>query len=77
MNTVIPGCITFPGGVWDRMSQMMPPVVEGIAKSTMLGRLGVADEIASSVVFLASPRASYTTGASLRIDGGIVKGVDF
>ena len=56
---------------------MMPPVVEGIAKSTMLGRLGEADEIANSVVFLASPRASYTTGASVRIDGGIVKGVDF
>jgi len=77
MNTVIPGCITFPGGVWERMAQMMPPMVEGIAKSTMVGRLGEADEIANTVVFLASPRSSYTTGASLRVDGGIVKAVDF
>jgi len=77
VNTVVPGCITFPGGVWERMAQAMPPVVERVASSTMLGRLGAAEEVASTVVFLASPRSSYTTGASLRVDGGIVKAVDF
>jgi len=77
MNVVTPGCITFPGGVWERMAQAMPPMVEGVAKSTMLGRLGEADEIANAVVFLASPRASYVTASSLRVDGGIVKGIDW
>jgi 3-oxoacyl-[acyl-carrier protein] reductase len=77
MNVVTPGCITFPGSVWDQMTQTMPPVVEGIVKSTVLGRLGEVEEIANAVVFLASPRASYITGASLRVDGGIVKAVDW
>jgi 3-oxoacyl-[acyl-carrier protein] reductase len=77
MNVVIPGCITFPGGIWEQMAQSMPPVVERVATSTMLGRLGEAEEIANAVLFLASPRASYVTGASLRVDGGIVKAIDF
>jgi NAD(P)-dependent dehydrogenase (short-subunit alcohol dehydrogenase family) len=35
-----------------------------------LGRLGTAGEVASAVVFLASPGASLITGTSLRVDGG-------
>lgn len=35
-----------------------------------LKRYASADEIASFVVYLASPAAAYITGASLNIDGG-------
>jgi NAD(P)-dependent dehydrogenase (short-subunit alcohol dehydrogenase family) len=35
------------------------------------GRPGRADEVADAVIFLASSRASYISGASLRIDGGL------
>ena len=39
------------------------------------GRLGSADEVAGGIVFLASPSASYITGAVLAIDGGIGMGL--
>ena len=38
--------------------------------SVALGRMGRPEEIAAGVLFLASPGASYVTGATLDIDGG-------
>ncbi len=50
-------------------------VEERWARQTPLGRVGRPEEFASLVVFLASERASYITGASIAIDGGMVKGI--
>lgn len=38
---------------------------------TALGRYGKTEEVAAAVVFLASPEASYITGTSLDVDGGL------
>ncbi len=45
------------------------------AAQAPLGRIGQPEEFANVVVFLASERASYVTGTSIAIDGGIVKGL--
>jgi NAD(P)-dependent dehydrogenase (short-subunit alcohol dehydrogenase family) len=45
-------------------------LVEGIGRTTALGRTAEADEIASAVTFLASPAASYVNGAVLTVGGG-------
>ena len=36
-----------------------------------LGKLGSADDIAHAVAFLASPNASYITGTTLHVNGGM------
>jgi 3-oxoacyl-[acyl-carrier protein] reductase len=50
-------------------------IEERWARQTALGRVGRPEEFADLVVFLASERASYLTGVSIAVDGGLVKGV--
>jgi len=50
-------------------------VHERWASQVPLRRLGQPEEFANLVVFLASERASYITGATIAVDGGFVKGI--
>lgn len=43
--------------------------------TSLIGRLADPDEVAAMVVYLASEQASATTGAALRVDGGVVRAV--
>lgn len=77
VNAVSPGPILFPGGVWDQIRNANPALFERAAALSALGRHGRPEEVADTVAFLVSPRASYITGANLRIDGAAVKAVNY
>ncbi len=77
VNTVSPGDILFEGGVWDRARRDNPEYFAKVLKRNPMGRLGTPQEIANAAVFLASPAASFITGAHLVADGGNTTHVHF
>jgi 3-oxoacyl-[acyl-carrier protein] reductase len=71
VNAVAPGNVLFARGSWENKLKEQGEVVEQHIKSEVpLGRFGRPEEIADAVVFLASNRASFITGACLVVDGG-------
>ena len=50
-------------------------VMEEIEKQIPLSRMGMPEELANLIVFLASERSSYITGSVIQVDGGYVKGL--
>jgi len=75
VNSVNPGNIK--SEAWDSSVEYFAPDKEledyytQVAHDTPLGRVGEAEEVAAVVAFLASKRASYITGASIDVDGGL------
>ncbi|MEC8730443.1 MAG: glucose 1-dehydrogenase [Actinomycetota bacterium] len=66
VNAVFPGVIDTP------MNAPNPPGMNDVlVKTTPLRRMGESHEVAEAVLFLASPEASFATGAELAIDGGM------
>lgn len=66
VNAVSPGFIDT-----DMTSKVSAEMRTRLLESIPLGRLGTADEVAASVLFLASDAASYTTGEVLKVNGGM------
>lgn len=77
VNSISPGPITFPGGNWEAIKAGMPDLYNLTATQFALGRFGVPEDVARTLVFLASPASSYTTGTNIVIDGGYTKRVQF
>lgn len=69
VNAVSPGEIEFPGGFWDELRTSRPEKYAEAVARTALGRLGRPEEVARTILFLASPAASWVTGTNLLVDG--------
>ena len=65
VNAVAPGPTRTGGGVG-----ALNDGLEQLGSATLLGRTADPSEIAEVIVFLASPQASYITGATVEVDGG-------
>lgn len=65
VNAVAPGVILSTG-----TKRYPPEILDRAVRKTPAKRAGTVDEVAASIIFLASPAADFITGATLRIDGG-------
>jgi 3-oxoacyl-[acyl-carrier protein] reductase len=81
VNNVCPGSILSErmlSNVTARAKQLGWTVEQALkerAAETALGRIGEPKELANLVAFLASPKSSYITGTTIRVDGGLVRSV--
>ncbi|MDP6983761.1 MAG: SDR family NAD(P)-dependent oxidoreductase [Candidatus Latescibacterota bacterium] len=69
VNSILPGAILTP--LWKGVSKADR---QAFADSVPAKRLGGPEDIASAVLFLASDEASYITGTTLAVDGGMLAG---
>ncbi len=65
VNAVLPGPFPNPS-----IQAAKPGFARALADKTMLGRIGQPDEIAGTIVYLASDAARFVTGADIAVDGG-------
>jgi 3-oxoacyl-[acyl-carrier protein] reductase len=59
----------------DRLGKPLEEINKEMAAEVPLGRYGTPEEAADVIVFLGSDRASYVTGTTIQIDGGLVRGI--
>lgn len=66
VNSIAPGYITT-----DMTDKLDEKTLESIKSATPLGRAGSPEDVAHAVIFLASDAATFITGETIKIDGGI------
>jgi 3-oxoacyl-[acyl-carrier protein] reductase len=76
-NSMSPGNTYFDGGVWQSIEQGDPALYATALGLNPTGRMGTPEEMARSIVFLASPASSFTSGSNLLVDGALTRGVQF
>ena len=85
VNSILPGptrsegVSTFVGGLAAQRgvgeAQVEKEFFENVRPSSLIKRFATTEEVAAMVVYIASERASATTGAALRVDGGVIRSI--
>lgn len=73
LNSVLPGRVAT-----ERLAELhgsLDAAQEAAVAEVPAGRLGTVEELAAAAAFLCSERASYVTGAALRVDGGLTRSI--
>lgn len=76
-NTVSPGTIYFEDGVWGKHKREQTEIYAAALAHNPMKRMGTPAEVANAVAFIASPAASFITGANLVVDGGFTRRVQY
>jgi 3-oxoacyl-[acyl-carrier protein] reductase len=66
VNAIAPGFINT-----EMTDKLTPEQKEALTKNIPLGRVGTAEEIANTVLYLASEASQYVTGQVISVDGGL------
>ncbi len=75
VNCIAPGTIRTP--IWGAREEKDPQVFDNLARVYPLGRVGEVDDVVPAALFLCSKDASWITGVTLPIDGGLTAGSFF
>ncbi|MGE0742532.1 MAG: SDR family NAD(P)-dependent oxidoreductase [Hyphomonadaceae bacterium] len=73
-NAILPGAVATEGGRALSQSKVSPQGPFAQKGRILLGRIGAPDDIAAAALYLASDAASYVTGQTLIVDGGLMVG---
>ncbi len=71
INSVCPGFVRTP--MTEKLISQYPDVEKHLTSREPMKRLGNSEELAESIVWLCSDAASFVTGVSLPVDGGLVR----
>jgi NAD(P)-dependent dehydrogenase (short-subunit alcohol dehydrogenase family) len=72
VNCIAPGTVRTP--IWSERLARTPRLFDDLTKVYPLGRVGEVEDVAPAAVFLCSDDASWITGVTLPVDGGLTAG---